>query len=157
MDSNKEYMPVPTEKGAVRIHQRHGKTEKKENIKISSYFANKYGYEIDLLPRDDNKPCADAYNRTLGRNEEYKVNSKENPTKSSIDNLLRKAKKQANRIVLWIESDISMGDLTDGVKGRVIRTENIKTITIVKDGKDRSYSREDILQNGFKIQQADLE
>ena len=85
------------------------------------------------------------------------MNSKENPTKSSIDNLLRKAKKQANRIVLWIESDISMGDLTDGVKGRVIRTENIKTITIVKDGKDRSYSREDILQNGFKIQQADLE
>ena len=36
VDSNKEYMPVPTEKGAVRIHQLHGKTEKKENIKISS-------------------------------------------------------------------------------------------------------------------------
>lgn len=156
VDSNKEYMPVPTEKGAVRIHQRHGKTEKKENIKISSYFANKYGYEIDLLPRDDNKPCADAYNRTLGRNEEYKVNSKENPTKSSIDNLLRKAKNQADHVVLWIESDISGEDLTAALRPRTKRCATIQTITIVRNGKDVCLTREDILSEGLKIRLADL-
>lgn len=156
VDSNKEYMPVPTEKGAVRIHQRHGKTEKKENIKISSYFANKYGYEIDLLPRDDNKPCADAYNRTLGRNEEYKVNSKENPTKSSIDNLLRKAKNQADHVVLWIESDISGEDLAAALRPRTRRCATIQTITIVRNGKDVCLTREDILSEGLKIRLADL-
>lgn len=156
VDSNKEYMPVPTEKGAVRIHQRHGKTEKKENIKISSYFADKYGYEIDLLPRDDNKPCADAYNRTLGRNEEYKVNSKENPTKSSIDNLLRKAKNQADHVVLWIESDISGEDLAAALRPRTKRCATIQTITIVRNGKDVCLTREDILSEGLKIRLADL-
>ncbi len=154
-DDDKAYTSIPTERGKLRIHQEHGKAERAENIKVASYFANKYGHEIDLLPRDDNKPCADAYNRTLGREEEYKVNTV--ASASAIDRAIRSAKRQADHIVLWIESDISLGDLTDGIKGRVARAENIKTITIVKDGRDRAYSREDILQNGFKIQQADLE
>lgn len=154
VDSSKEYMPVPTEKGAVRIHQRHGKTEKKENIKISSYFANKYGYEIDLLPKDDNKPCADAYNRTLGRKEEYKDNSI--ATAGAIDNAIRSGKNQADHIVLWIGSDISLGDLRNGILNRARRCKNIKTITIVKDGKDCSFTKEQIDANDFEIKQADF-
>lgn len=156
VDSNKEYMPVPTEKGAVRIHQRHGKTEKKENIKISSYFANKYGYEIDLLDNPDGVKSADSYNRSLNRFEEYKVNRKENPTKSSIDNLLRKAKNQADHVVLWIESDISSEDLAAALRPRTRRCATIQTITIVRNGKDVCLTREDILSEGLKIRLADL-
>lgn len=154
VDSNKEYMPVPTEKGAVRIHQRHGKTEKKENIKISSYFANKYGYEIDLLPRVENKRCADAFNRTLNRKEEYKDNLI--ATAGAIDNAIRSGKNQADHIVLWIGSDISLGDLRNGILNRARRCKNIKTITIVKDGKDCSFTKEQIDANDFEIKQADF-
>ena len=154
MDSNKEYMPVPTEKGAVRIHQRHGKTEKKENIKISSYFANKYGYEIDLLPRDDNKPCADAYNRTLNRFEEYKVNTV--ASASAIDRAIRSAKRQADHIVLWIESDISSEDLAAALRSRTRRCATIQTITIARNEKDVCLTREDLLNEGLKIRLADL-
>lgn len=154
VDSNKEYMPVPTEKGAVRIHQRHGKTEKKENIKISSYFANKYGYEIDLLPRDDNKPCADAYNRTLNRFEEYKVNTV--ASASAIDRAIRSAKRQAGHIVLWIESDISSEDLAAALRSRTRRCATIQTITIARNEKDVCLTREDLLNEGLKIRLADL-
>ena len=154
VDNNKEYMPVPTEKGAVRIHQRHGKTEKKENIKISSYFANKYGYEIDLLPRVENKRCADAFNRTLNRKEEYKDNLI--ATAGAIDNAIRSGKNQADHIVLWIGSDISLGDLRNGILNRARRCKNIKTITIVKDGKDCSFTKEQIDANDFEIKQADF-
>ena len=84
------------------------------------------------------------------------MNSKGHPTKSSIDNLLRKAKKQANHIVLWIESDISMGDLTAALRSRTRRCATIQTITIVRDGKDVCLTREDILSEGLKIRLADL-
>ena len=156
MEGEGQYTVIPTDKGVLRIHSGHGKGERAENIRIGSYLANKYGYEIDLLPRDDEKPCADAYNWTLGYEEEYKVNLPENPTKSSIDNLIRSAKRQADHIVLWIDSNISYGDLTDSIKDRIRRCRNIKTVVLVRQSKDHTYTREDILRDDFKIQQADL-
>ena len=80
----------------------------------------------------------------------------ENPTKSSIDNLIRSAKRQADHIVLWIDSNISYGDLTDSIKDRIRRCRNIKTVVLVRQSKDHTYTREDILRDDFKIQQADL-
>lgn len=150
----KDFITHPTENGRVRIHVGHGKNEKQENIRVADYFANKYGYEIDLLPQDNERPCADTYNRTLGYEEEYKVNSE--PTVSAIDNAIRSAKRQADRIVLWIDSDISCGDITKAMKSRVERAKNIQSITVVMNGKDHTYTRENILSDSFKIQQADL-
>lgn len=160
-----EYTVVPTDAGLVRIHREHGKGEREENIMVASYFANKYGYEIDLLPNPSDHKSADVLNKTLEREEEYKVNGKDHPTKSAIDNLLRKAKDQADHIVLWIESDISLGELRRALVSRVRRSENIRSVTLVmnqkdKDGvsmkKDCTYTREEIVQDGFDIKQADL-
>lgn len=150
------YTPVPTKNGRLRIHSGHGKGERQENIRVASYFANKYGYEIDLLDNPDGVKSADSYNRTLGYEEEYKVNKKENPTKSSIDNLLRKAKEQADHIVLWVDSDILLEDLSAAIRSRVRRSENIQTIRIVIEGKDLNLTRSAILSEGFKIRLADL-
>lgn len=154
--NDENYSIVPTQSGRIRIHKRHGKGEREENIRVASYFANKYGYDIDLLDNPDGVKSADSYNRTLGRKEEYKVNQKQNPTKSSIDNLIRKAKDQAENIVLVIESSISMEDLSAALRSRVRRTETIQTITIVKGDKDICLKREDILSVGFKIRLADM-
>ena len=154
--ANEHYTTIPTEHGQIRVHDGHGKGERQENIRVASYFANKYGYKIDLLDNPDGVKSADSYNQSLDRFEEYKVNRKENPTKSSIDNLLRKAKDQADHIVLWIDSDISLGDLRDAMIDRVRRINSIKTVTIVIGGKDCVYTREQIVKDGFKIKQADL-
>ena len=91
---------------------------------------------------------------TLGFEQEYKVNN--TASKSSIDNLIRDAKKQADNIVLRIDSDIMWADLSAAIRSRVRRSGNINTITIIVDGKDATFNREQILSDGFKIQRTDL-
>lgn len=153
-EMNSRYKTVPTKAGYLRIHEGHGKHEREENIRIGTYLVEKHGYEIDLLNNPQNKVSADSYNRTLRITQEYKLNS--TPSKSSIDNLLRDGKKQADDIVLWIDSDISLEDITAVLRSRVRRSENIRSITIVRDNKDIMLKREDILTDGFKIRPADL-
>ena len=148
------YTIVETERGRVRIHSGHGKNERKENIEIATYLANKHDYIIDLLDNPQDKKSADSFNHTLGFEQEYKVNN--TASKSSIDNLIRDAKKQANNIVLRIDSDIMWADLSAAIRSRVRRSGNINTITIIVKGKDATFSREQILSNGFKIQRTDL-
>ena len=154
---NKEknlYEDVETENGKVKVHKDHGKNEKKENKEIAKYLANKYGYEIDLLPIIEGKKSPDSYNHTLKKNQEYKVNSI--ATKSSIDNLIREGKKQADSLVIRLDSDISLGDLKDAITDRLRRAENIKDITLIKNGLDVTYNREQILSKEFKIQPEDF-
>ena len=135
--------------------EKHGKNERKENIKVGTYLAEKHGYEIDLIENPDDMKSADSFNHTLGCFQEYKVNQV--ASRNAIDRALRSGKDQANDIVLWIESDISLEDLSAAIRPRVNRAGNISHITIVRDGKDRRYSRNEILSEGFRIRQADLE
>ena len=114
----------------------------------------KHGYKIDLLNTPPNKKSADSYNHTLGYKQEYKVNN--TSSKSSIDNLLRDGKKQADNIVLEIKSEISLADLTDALTDRVGRSRNIESVLIIKDNRDVTYTREQIISKGFKNQQVDF-
>ena len=148
------YETVPTENGSVRIHPGHGKNEKKENVEIASYLANKYGFEIELLDNPQDRKSADSYNHTLGIEQEYKVST--TASKNSIDRLVRDGKKQADNIVLRIDSEITWSDLSAGIRSRVRRSENIESITVIIDNRDVTFTREQILSEGFKIQLADL-
>lgn len=143
-----------TKNGILRVSSKHGKTEKKENVRVGTYLAEKHGYEIDLIANPPDRKSADSFNNTLGVFQEYKVNV--TPTKNSIDNLIRDAKKQADDIVLWIDSDISLGDLRDAITSRVKRAGNIMSLTIVNNGKDVTYLREDMIKDTWEIKQADF-
>ena len=154
LEEEVHYTLIPTQRGRLRIHDGHGKNEREENIRVGKYLAEKHGYDIDLQDNPQNKPSADSYNRTLGVFQEYKVNS--TPTKNSIDRLIRDGKNQADDIVLWIDSDISLGDLRNAITSRVRRAENIQTLTIIRGDKDVSYKREDILRPDWIIRQADF-
>lgn len=148
------YREIPTAKGKVRIHAQHGKHEAAENCRMATYFADKYGFEIDLLPKRDDRKTADTFNRTLNKKQEYKVNG--TATKSAIDRIIRDAKKQADSIVIRIDSDISMGTVSDAISDRVRRSPNITDITIIRDGKDATYTREQMTDDDFKIQPEDF-
>lgn len=152
--ANEHYTTIPTEHGQVRVHDGHGKGERQENIRVASYFANKYGYKIDLLDNPDGVKSADSYNQSLDRFEEYKVNT--TPSKNSIDRLIRDARKQADHIVLWIDSDISIEELSAALRSRVKRCDTIKTVTIIRKENDVCLTRDDILNEGLKIRLADL-
>ena len=142
-----------TSNGKLRVSSKHGKNEKKENVRVGRYLAEKHGYEIDLIANPQNETSADSFNRTLGIQQEYKVNAK--PTESSIDNLIRKGAKQANDLVLVVDSGISLDKLSSALHNRVRRTKT-RTVMVVIDGKDKTYTYDDIAANGFKIRQADL-
>ncbi|WP_233861006.1 CdiA C-terminal domain-containing protein [Tenacibaculum piscium] len=140
---------VKTKKGQLKVSSKHGKNEKAENIEIASYFTDKYNHKIKLLGRSDTQKTADAFNETLNIEREYKRNTK--PTISAIDNEIRGAAKQANHIVLDIQSEISEGDLRDGIHNRVKRCENLKEITIIKGNTDKTYLKDDILKENWKL------
>lgn len=143
-----------TEKGELRVHLAHGEGERAENIRIARYFTDRYGQEIDLLPRSDTEKCADAYNRTLRQLQEYKQNN--TPTVNSIDMALRDANRKSDHAVLWIASDISEDSLTKGIKGRMLRAKRLQSVTVIREGKDVVYTKERIREAGFKISWADL-
>lgn len=154
LEDNKSYTPVSTKNGLLRIHKGHGKREREENIRIATYLVEKHNYWIDLLDNPQNEKSPDSFNHTLQIYQEYKVSS--TPTKNSIDRLLRDARKQADNVVLWIDSGISFEDLAAALRSRVRRCENLKTVTLVQNGKDVTFMREEILGNNFKIRPADL-
>ncbi|GHT69243.1 hypothetical protein FACS189452_09850 [Bacteroidia bacterium] len=145
------YKEVPTTNGRLRYHIRHGRNERAGNIRIAKYFVEKYGQEIDLLPVNVNGTSADAYNHTLGIEQEYKINH--TPTQNAINKELRSAQHQANNIVIEILSDISDSDLRDSIQDRVLRTPSIQSVTILRNGNDTTYRREQIIQSNFTLLQ----
>lgn len=142
--------------GKLRVSSKHGKTEKKENVRIGTYLAEKYGYDIDLIANPSDRKTADSLNKSLGYEQEYKVSK--TPTKSSIDRLLRTGKDQSGNIVLSIESDISLSDVASAFRDRVRRAENIKRITLIlwNEQKDITLTREEVLTPHFKIRPEDF-
>lgn len=124
------------------------------NQMMQLFLADKYGYDIELLPVIDGQKSADTYNHTLQKKQEYKVNK--TATASSIDNLIRDGKNQADSIVLRIDSEIALGTLRDALRPRVDRARNITDITLIRNGKDVTFTREQIISESFKIQPEDF-
>ncbi len=147
------YSVVPTKRGIVRIHSRHGEKETPENVSIAKYFAEKYNHKIDLLPIENRHPDADSYNRTLGIKQEYKLS---NGSKSSIDSRLRKGATQANHIVLKIDNGIDFSKISNAIKGRVCQCDLIQSVTVIYNNTDVTLSRSRIISDTFRIQQEDF-
>ena len=63
---------------------------------------------------------------------------------------------RADDVVLWIETDMDWEDIGAALRSRVRRSESIRSVTLIREGKDIRLSRADILQEGFKIRPADL-
>ena len=146
-----------TARGKVRVSSKHGKTEKKENVRIATYLAEKHGHEIDLIANPSDHKTADSSNKSLGYEQEYKVSK--TATRNSIDRLIRTGKDQADNLVLSVESGIPLADIACVFRDRVRRTENIESITLIlwKEKKDATYTRENIMKPDFKIRPEDFE
>jgi hypothetical protein len=145
---------IETENGAVYVHPSHGKQEYQENIQMAKWRANDFGEQIILLPKANAGFSADSYNLTRKVLEEFKTNQKE--TISAIDNALRKGAKQADHIILKIDSDIRVGDFTNALTDRISRCKGFKELRIRIGDCEAVYTREEILRDGFKIKPEDF-
>lgn len=140
---------IETEKGSVRVSVLHGAAERESNLITAKYLANTHGYDIELLPVVSNKKTADSFNKTLNQKQEYKTNII--ASKGAIDNEIRDAARQADHIVIRVTSGINDNDLQRGIKGRVNQEKSIKSITVIRNGKDKSYTRDDIMKKDFNL------
>lgn len=144
----------PTENGKIYVHPDHGESELAENLEFARWRAGQFGEEVILLPNPQNIKSPDSYNITRGVQEEYKRSS--TPTKNSIDRLIRDGSKQANHIVLAVDSDITPRTLQSGIKGRVVQNSEIKELRIRIGNAEAVYSRESIIAKDFKIKPEDF-
>ena len=153
-DEPETFETCPTERGKVRVSSKHGKNELRENIRVAIYLANKHGYEIDIIANPNNAKSADSFNKTLGIYQEYKTHS--TPTRNSLDMLIKKGKKQADHLVISLESGMSLGEAKEVVIDRVRRSDNLMSITFVYEGKDATYTREQMTDSSFEIKREDF-
>lgn len=117
-------------KGYVEIHTTHNSHEAQKNIETAILLA-KLGFQVRLLPIDDTEGSKnpDAYLMKENIRIEFKHNQK--PTASAIDNELRDARRQADYVLIHVQSKIKKGDLFHGVQNRMKAAQNIKELWLI--------------------------
>lgn len=129
--------------GYVEVHSTHASHEAERNIETAIILA-KLGYQIRLLPIDDTqgKKNPDAY---LIREQiwiEFKHNQR--ATASAIDNEIRDARRQADYVLLHIESKIRKSDLCSGIMNRMKAALTIKELWLIWKGELIRLKRKEI-------------
>lgn len=153
------YEEVAVKRGRLRQHKTQSPDEWKENREIGTYMAEKHGYEIDLLPKIDNKPGQknpDSRNHTLGYNQEYKDNT--GNTYNSYDRAIRDGRKQASSLVIRLQGDADFDLLTKAMHNRCkfSKTNPVPDITVIWKNQDYTYLLDEIIADGFKVRKEDL-
>lgn len=151
---NEGYKEIRTKRGKIYVHEKHGKTERKKNVATARYFAEKYGHKIWLLPNPDDVKSPDVFNETLGVFQEYKEPISNRAT--AIVHAIHFAGKQADNVVLTVNPRISLESLRWAINNETKRTKNIQKVTIIRNNKDLTYTRTEIIAKGFKIIQDDF-
>jgi len=147
-DDNYEKIFFDTESGGyVVMHKLHGKAERTENIEIAKILCA-LGKKIVLLPISNQQftknPDALVNNEIF----EFKVNK--TPTFSALDKEIRKAKDQADNILIVVKDKINISMLESAIKWRVDNSVNIKKINVLIRSKVFEFCRKEITNNTFR-------
>ncbi len=116
--------------GYVEMHVTHASNEAVKNVETAIVLA-KQGFKVRLSPIT-NVPFVknpDAYLIDEDIVIEFKHNN--TPTPSAIANELRDAKKQANYVLLHINSDLTKGGLIRGLRSCIHRATNVLEVWII--------------------------
>jgi hypothetical protein len=142
-----------TSGGYVEVHITHHTHEAERNIHTAILLA-KQGYKVRLLRIDTtpHRKNPDAY----FPDEDIEVEFKHNltPTRSAIEEAIRKGRHQANYLVVHILSDVSAADLRSGIIGRMKFAKNVRKLWIIRNEKIITLTREEIYDGtiALKIQ-----
>lgn len=135
--------------GFVVMHRKHDVGEMGENITIANILST-LGWKIVLLPVCDLPFHYSADAEIHGVSWEFKANKK--TTYTAVDNEVRNAAKQADKIVLYFKNDVRKGVLLNALNDRIKRCTNVKNIVIIMNTKIYRTIRKEILNNQLKIE-----
>ncbi|MBO0937504.1 hypothetical protein J2I47_13185 [Fibrella sp. HMF5335] len=139
--------------GYVEVHTTHHNHEAARNIETAKLLA-KLGYKVRLLQIDTtpHHKNPDAY----FLDEEIEVEFKHNltPTRSAIEEAIRKGRHQADYLVIHILSEVSTADLKSVIIGRMKFAYNVRKLWIIRDQQLVTLTREEIYDGtiALKIQ-----
>ena len=118
--------------GAVEHEASVNKNELKENSSIAKLVAD-FGHKVKLLGVDNAPGVKNPDALIDGVPFEFKTNHK--ASVSAIDNELRRAKDQADHILLNIKSKISIEDLSNAISGRMSRSKKVESVWVIYNDK----------------------
>lgn len=120
--------------GYVEMHVSHSSHETARNIETAIVLA-KLGFKVRLLPVDNTPHVKnpDAYLIDEDIIIEFKHNS--TPTASAIENEVRDAKKQADYILIHVQSVLSKDNLIKGLRRHIHRAINVNQVWLIFEEK----------------------
>ena len=123
--------------------------ETDDNLKTAKLLA-KNGYQVRLLPilNQENRKNPDALLIKENQFIEFKHNTK--PTRSAIENEIRRGKTQANYLLLHIKSKIARGAFIHEVKYRINLSSNVKMLWVVWKDCLYVFKRKEIFDGTFE-------
>ena len=139
--------------GYVEVHTTHHNHEAARNIETAIILA-KLGYKVRLLQIDTtpHHKNPDAY----FLDEEIEVEFKHNmtPTRSAIEEAIRKGRHQADYLVIHILSEVSAANLKSAIIGRMKFAYNVRKLWIIRNQQLITLTREEIYDGtiALKIQ-----
>ena len=118
------------------------KEEEQNTVALKPLAQKGFVIELRQAVNKQNVKSADA----LINGETWEIKTNYTPTKNAIDNALRKGKRQAQNVILDIQSGITEDMLRRGVKSRVLKEVMIKKVMIIyKDSNIATFTRNEIL------------
>lgn len=133
--------------GFVDVHESHGKLESRQNLPIALFLAAR-GEQIRLLPVHDlpGVKSPDATRNGVA----WKFKTLKRVTANAGNTALRNASKQADRVLLTLQTDFNVGSLEPAMFDRLRRVAHLVEIAVLLGNNIHHFSRAEILRNTFR-------
>lgn len=129
--------------GYVEVHDAHNESEAELNI-LTAIILAKLGYQVRLLLVDNtpHRKNPDAFLIREGVKIEFKHNQQ--PTTSAIEKAIRYANRQAEYVLIHVQSTIRRNDLINGIKNRLKLSTSIREIWVIWRGELIRLKRKEV-------------
>lgn len=129
--------------GYVEVHISHNENEVELNM-LTAIVLAKLGYQVRLLLVDNtpNRKNPDALLIREGVKIEFKHNQQ--PTTSAIEKAIRYAHRQADYVLIHIQSTIRRNDLINGIKNRLKLSTGVREVWIIWRGELIRLKRKEV-------------
>ena len=136
--------------GYVEVHITHHSHEYVQNLGTAIILARQ-GFRVRLLPIDDTPHAKnpDAYFSDENIRVEFKQNY--TPTRSAIEEAIRKGRYQADYIVIHILSDVSADDIIRGIINRMYYAKNVQRLWLIYNDEIITLTRDEIFDGTIRL------
>jgi hypothetical protein len=123
--------------GYVEVHDSHNEGEVELNV-LTAIILAKLGYHLLLVDNTPNRKNPDAFLIREGVRIEFKHNQQ--PTTSAIEKAIR----QADYVLIHIQSTIRRNDLINGIKNRLKLSTGVREVWIIWRGELIRLKRKEV-------------